>query len=96
MNSINTLAGKGGHKVISGATAYGATDYHFTGFVPHADTTFTKLVAGSDDVTPTGVTYAAGIYYPCSCKVGNGYYTEVTLASGSITLYLTVDSPKHY
>lgn len=97
MTSQDILAMRGGHKVISGTTAYSETDYHFYGFIPHEDTTFTTLVAGEDDISSdvSGVTYAAGIYYGCPAKLGNGYYTEVTLASGSCTLVLTLESPKH-
>jgi hypothetical protein len=96
MNSIDILAMRGGHKVISGTTAYGKTDYHFYGFIPNADATFTNLNMGDTDVTPTGVTFYAGIYYGAPSRVAPGYYNEVTLATGSITLVLTQDSPNHY
>lgn len=94
MRSSDIVVGRGGHKIISSGTAYDSDDYHFYGFVPHEDTTFTTLKMGtidlSDDVS--GITYKAGIYYPMRAKYG----TDVELATGSCVLYLTLNSPKSY
>lgn len=95
MHSIDILAGRGGHKVIE-TTGSEIDDYQFSGFVPHEDTVFTSLYSGTTDVSPGAVTYKAGIFYGCPRKVGVGWYTKFTLASGSICLYLTEDSPTRY
>lgn len=92
------LAERGGHKIIDDTTAYGKTDYHFWGFIPHDDTTLTALKVGTQDVVDTGVTYKAGIYYgaPFLADENRGWYTEITLATGAVTLILTRESPKKY
>jgi hypothetical protein len=96
MTSQDILAMKGGHKVITSGTAYTATDYNFYGFIPHADTVIGNLQIGSTDVTPTGITFAAGIYYGCPSGVNPGYYNAITITSGTVTLVLTQSSPNHY
>jgi len=96
MNSRDIVAEKGGHKIIEDTNAYTATDYHFYGFIPHEDVTFTSLAIGDTDVTPTGLTYVAGIYYGAPAHVAPGYYTAFELAGGKMTLVLTLDSPTKY
>jgi hypothetical protein len=92
------LAERGGHKVISSGTAYTNTDYHFWGFIPHEDVTISNLKIGTTNVTPTGITFKAGIYYgaPYLSAAFRGWYTEITLASGSAVLILTRESPTKY
>jgi hypothetical protein len=92
------LAERGGHKIIDDTTVYGATDYHFWGFIPHEDTTLTTLTIGTQEVADTGVTYKAGIYYgaPYISAQNRGWYTAITLATGAVTLILTRESPTKY
>lgn len=95
MYNVDVLAMKGGHVVIE-TTGSEITDYVFTGFIPHEDTVFTSLYIGDNDVSPGAVTYKAGIYYGAPADVGNGQYTKFTLASGSVVLVLSKNSPTHY
>jgi len=96
MTSQDILAMRGGHKIISSGTAYTSSDYNFYGFIPNEDSVISNLVIGTTDVTPTGITYVAGQYYGCPSGVAPGYYNAITLASGSVTLVLTKDSPTKY
>lgn len=88
----------GGHVIIDDTSEH--TNYSFSGFIPHEDTTFTSLfIKGSNvtpagtDVTPTGI-YKAGIYYGAPKHLG--VYNKFQLAGGSIVLVLTVDSEDSY
>lgn len=95
MRNVDILAMRGGHRIISDTTDY--TTYNFYGFIPHEDTTLTTLDTGdSGNIARTGETYKAGIYYGCPEGEGPGYYNQIELASGSVVLVLTKDSPSKY
>jgi hypothetical protein len=96
MNSIDRIAMKGGNKPIQDTELY--TTYHAEGFIPTEDCTFTTLKMGEEDLSTdvSGVTYYAGIFYGAPNNVGPGYYTDIKLATGSLVLALTLDSPDKY
>lgn len=98
MRSQDILSMKGGHKIAEDGTAYANTDYHFHGFIPHADITITNLVMGATDISASvsGLTYKQGIYYGMPSGVGPGYGTEITTSGGDAVLVLTLDSPTKY
>ena len=74
MRSQDILAMKGGHKIAEDGTAYTNTDYHFQGFIPHADITITNLKMGAIDLSASvsGLTYKQGIYYGMPSDVRPG------------------------
>ena len=98
MRSEQIIAGRGHFKIAEDGTAYTSTDYHFYGFIPHADITITNLKAGTEDLSSavSGVTFKQGIFYPIGGNVGNGHGTEITTSGGDACLYLVRHSPKKY
>jgi hypothetical protein len=98
MRPEQILAGRGHFKIAQDGVAYTNEDYHFYGFVPHADITVTNLKAGNKDLSTavSGIIFKQGVFYPMGGNVGNGYGTEITISGGDACLYLTWDSPKKY
>ena len=94
MNSREIVAMSGGHKIIADTTE--RETYSFYGFIPHEDTKFTSLYIGDEDVADTAATYLAGIYYGAPRTLAPGYYRKFELASGIVTLVLTLDSVPQY
>lgn len=90
------LAERGGHFIVDDTTAYGATDYHFWGFIPTEDTVLAALQVGTQSVVQTSKTYKAGIYYAAPYIENKGYYNAITLTSGAVVLILTKNSPTKY
>ena len=83
------LAGAFGHVLIDSTDGV-VTDYHIKGFIVTEDATFTTLIEmGNGENVKQTKTYFAGVYYPARM----GYYTTITVASGSIVGYKTKSSP---